>query len=98
MSDRDMWRRDYLTTVMDFLRSNNVFDGGKLCEWCRSKGLREPHHHNEWVSMPQMLLQAGHIKPLGKCRPSTHQTNIESVTLWQSLIFNPSLAIQGSLF
>lgn len=98
MEDRDRWRRDYSHVVLPFLRENQIFEGGRLCQWCRQNGLREPWHHNEWVSMPGILRSSGLIEPIGRTRPTTSHSHIDELTLWRSTVFNPALARQQGLF
>jgi hypothetical protein len=86
-----------LVAVIPFLKAHKQFDGGKLCEFCRSVGLREPWHHNEWVGMPQVLRSHGMIAAVSKVAPTTSHTHIDSVTLWSSLIFDGSPLAQLAL-
>lgn len=96
--DQYSWRKDYVAVVIPYLKANNVFQGGELCLWARQEGLREPHHHNEWVSMPNILKSNGLIEAIGVCNPKTSHSHINELTLWKSLAFNPADAKQKDLF
>jgi hypothetical protein len=95
---RDKWRQDYISTVLPFLSERKTIEGGELCQYCRNQGLREPWHHNEWVSMPMILASHEFIAPVGKINPSTSHSHIDQVTLWVSLLHDPKLARQKDLF
>ena len=97
MTDKEAWRFEYLKTVMPFLKQHDVFEGGHLCEWCRDQKMDEPWHHNEWVSMPQVLESMGLIEALGKTKPTTRHSHIGELTKWKSLAFRSEDARQLSL-
>lgn len=84
------WRDDYLRIVKGFLKENKTFHGGRLCHWCREAGLREPLHHNEWVSMVQILKKLELIESRGKMAPDTPQSHIDQVNYWESKLFSPA--------
>lgn len=98
IEDRYAWRKEYIMTVIPFLKSVPMFQGGELCQWCRDKGLRDPHHHNEWVSMPQILQKNQLIEPIGVCHPKTAHSHINELTLWKSIAYAPGSEIQKDLF
>jgi hypothetical protein len=83
----DDWKKQYYHNAARYLASNRYLEGGKLCAFCRSQGMADPHHHNVWGSMLSSLRKMGWIEKVGMVEPTTQHTHINSVCLWESKLF-----------
>tara|TARA_R110000751_G_scaffold154609_3_gene259658 strand:- start:2295 stop:2606 length:312 start_codon:yes stop_codon:yes gene_type:complete len=83
----DDWKKEYYYNAAKYLADNRILEGGKICAFCRSQGMNEPHHHNVWGAMVASLSKLGWITKLGMVRPTTKHTHINAVCQWQSELF-----------
>ena len=51
----DDWKREYYNNAVEYLSKHKIIEGGKICAFCRERGMSEPHHHNVWGSMVASL-------------------------------------------
>lgn len=82
------WRRAYLELVAQFLKERKkttwgTFHGGQVCDYCRDRGLEEPHHHNVWGAMLTVVKKLGWARKIGYTEPDTRQSHIKQVVLWE---------------
>lgn len=83
----DDWKKQYYHHAARYLAANRYTEGGKLCAFCRSQGMPDPHHHNVWGSMLASLRKLGWIEKIGMMEPTTKHTHINSVCQWESKLF-----------
>lgn len=90
LAEKDLWKRDFYILADAFLRENYLFEGGAICQYCRSQGLREPHHHNVWGAMLLALQSMGWITHNGYVTPKVKHTHRVQIAQWRSMSFNGS--------
>ena len=83
----DDWKKNYYRNAAQFLARNRVFEGGKMCAYCRERGMPDPHHHNVWGAMLGGLRRLGWIEKVGRVAPTTKHTHIDSVCQWESKLY-----------
>jgi hypothetical protein len=93
----------YLELAEQLLISKPIVTGDEFREFCAKNKLYRPKelHHNVWVSAVNALNQIGWIRPIKKITPAANHNHMDSVTMWESCIFDPSFkpsGIQENLF
>lgn len=83
----DEWKKAYYQNAAEFLKRNHLFEGGKICLFCRERGMNEPHHHNVWGAMVTSLKKMGWIEKVGMVVPTTRHTHINAVCQWESKLY-----------
>jgi len=83
----DGWKQEYYQNAARYLAEHKIVEGGKICAYCRSQGMKEPHHHNVWGSMMASLRKLGWVEKIGMVTPTTKHTHIDKVCQWESKLF-----------
>ena len=83
----DDWKKAYYQNAVEYLRNNQYIEGGKLCAFCRERGMPEPHHHNVWGAMVASLGKRGWMEKIGMVVPTTKHTHINAVCQWKSKLY-----------
>ena len=83
----DDWKREYYNNAVEYLSKNKIIEGGKICAFCRERGMSEPHHHNVWGSMVASLKKLGWVEKIGMVAPTTRHTHISAVCQWESKLY-----------
>lgn len=83
----DDWKKEYYQNAANYLAKNRYVEGGKICAFCRSQGMADPHHHNVWGAMMSSLKKLGWVEKIGMVEPTTKHTHINQVCQWESKLF-----------
>ncbi len=83
----DEWKQEYYQNAAKYLSEHKFIEGGKICAFCRSQGMSDPHHHNVWGAMMVSLRNLGWVEKVGMVRPTTRHTHINEVCQWESQLF-----------
>jgi hypothetical protein len=83
----DEWKQEYYQNAAKYLAEHKIVEGGKICAFCRSQGMADPHHHNVWGAMMTSLKKLGWVEKIGMVRPTTRHTHINEVWQWESKLF-----------
>ncbi len=83
----DEWKREYYNNAVEYLSKHKIIEGGKICAFCRERGMSEPHHHNVWGSMVASLKKLGWVEKIGMVAPTTRHTHINAVCQWESKLY-----------
>ena len=83
----DDWKQEYYENAAKYLSEHHIVEGGKICAFCRSQGMADPHHHNVWGAMMLSLKKLGWVEKIGMIRPTTRHTHISEVCQGESQLF-----------
>ena len=83
----DEWKQEYYDNAAKYLSEHEFVEGGKICAFCRSQGMKDPHHHNVWGAMMASLRKLGVVGKVGMVRPPTRHKHIDKVCQWKSNLF-----------
>jgi len=86
-NEPDEWKKQYYQNAAQYLAENRYLEGGKLCAFCRDRGMKEPHHHNGWGAMVASLRKLGWVEKIGMVEPTTKHTHINAVCQWESKLY-----------
>ena len=80
-------KKAYYHNAAEYRSKNKIVEGGKLCAFCRERGMPDPHHHNVWGAMVASLQKMGWIEKVGMIQPTTKHTHINAVCQWESKLY-----------
>ena len=86
------WKDEYERLFIRLCHERQTFDGSVPCAYARKNGLREPHHHNCWVSMLVSMSKQGYAarqKEVTIPGSSKHSHN-NNVGVWISNLYKSS--------
>ena len=91
---------EYLVCAEELLTQKPKVMGDEFRAYCLDRKLYRPStlHHNVWVSGVTVLHSIGWIQPIGKVIPQQSHNHMPEVTLWKSMIFDDSVAMQKDMF
>ena len=91
---------EYLVCAEELLTQKPKVMGDEFRAYCLDRKLYRPStlHHNVWVSGVTVLNSIGWIQPIGKVIPQQSHNHMPEVTLWKSMIFDNSVAMQKDMF
>jgi hypothetical protein len=91
---------EYLSCAEELLTQKPKVMGDEFRAYCLDRKLYRPStlHHNVWVSGVTVLHSIGWIQPIGKVIPQQSHNHMPEVTLWKSMIFDNSVAMQKDMF